>query len=168
MLQRSALGALCALAAIIFLGDTPRAQTVPADAKAAARELMATMGVTKQFDALLPTFFDMMKPAIVQGRPDVERDFEAIRDPLMKGFAGVYEELLEAVSIVYAHHFAASEIRELTAFMRTPTGQKFCTEMPVLMQEAMQAGQRIGARLGADVQQKMIEELRKRGHKIDI
>jgi hypothetical protein len=161
-----AKGTFFALAILVLLGGMSNAQTVDNDAKAAARELMATMGVTKQFDAMLPTLFDVMKPAIVQGRPDVERDYEALRGPLMKGFAGIYDELLDAVAIIYAHHFTANEIRELTAFMRGPTGQKFVSETPVLMQEAMRAGQQIGAKMGEEVQQKMIEELRKRGHKI--
>jgi hypothetical protein len=45
-------------------------------------------------------------------------------------------------------------------------GQKLLLKMPVVTQETMAAGQAWGRQIGAEVQSRMIEELRKKGHDI--
>src|SRR5688572_10924321 len=53
-------------------------QKPPAEAAAAAKELIATMRATDQFKAILPMVVQALKPAIVQGRAQMERDYDAI------------------------------------------------------------------------------------------
>src|SRR4051794_18680664 len=106
---------LCSLAPV-------RAQTPAPDVAAAAAELLGTMKLDQQFKALLPMMLKTMKPAIVQNRPAVERDFDALTAPLMAGFDARISELVEAVTIIYANNFSAEELRAATAFYRTPAG----------------------------------------------
>jgi uncharacterized protein len=154
------------LAFSLFSATPAMAQTPPADAMAAARELFVVMKMDDQYKAMMPLLLQALKPAIVQGRPQIERDFDALSPILLQGFESRLGEVTEAVAGIYARNFTAAELREVTAFYRGPTGQKFLQKLPSIMQEAMVMGQRIGNKLGDELKGRMIEELRKRGHNI--
>jgi hypothetical protein len=73
------------------------AETPASDAEAAARELVTTMKLDEQFKALMPMILKTMKPAIVQNRADVERDFDTLAPKLLEGFQARMSELSDAV-----------------------------------------------------------------------
>ena len=155
------IGAL--LAALLFLLMPVRAQSPVNDTEAAARELITTMKLDEQFKTLMPGIMRMIKPAIVQNRPDVEREFDALMPVLMAGMQARMGELLDAVVAVYVSNFSADELRAATAFYRTPAGQKFLQKNPLVAQQTMLLGQKFGQSVGAEAQKRMIEELRKKG-----
>jgi hypothetical protein len=132
----------------------------------AAKELMVAMRTADQFKAIMPTIFQALKPAIVQGRAEVERDYDAIQRPLLDAFLGRMNDLIDAVALVYARHFSEPEMRALAEFMRGPVGQKFVEKNPVVFQETMLVGQKFGQQIAGELREKIAEELRKRGHKI--
>jgi len=75
-------------------------------------------------------------------------------------------EFTDVLATVYAANFTAQELQDMTAFYRTPTGQKMLERLPTVMQQSMQLGQTYGKKIGDEVMQRMIEELRKKGHNI--
>jgi hypothetical protein len=75
-------------------------------------------------------------------------------------------EVIDKVAALYARVFTANELREITAFYRGPTGQKFVKNQTTIMQESMAIGQEFGQSVAREMQSRIIEELRKRGHKI--
>jgi uncharacterized protein len=152
------------LVATLLLIAPAGAQTPDPDAQAAARELIDTIKLGDQFKAILPSIFQRMKPAIVQNRPEVERDYDAIAPILQDRMGARIGELLDAVVLVYANSFTAAELRDLIAFYHTPTGQKLLQKTPLITQQTMIVGQKFGQSAGADVQKQMMEELRSKGH----
>ena len=52
----------------------------------------------------------------------------------------VVDESIERMYPIYAKHFTAAEIRQLTAFYKTPVGAKTLSTMPQVINESMQAG----------------------------
>jgi hypothetical protein len=153
------------LAALLLLLATPTwAQSPASEAQVAARELIATMKIQDQFKALMPMIMNTIKPAIVQNRPDVERDYDALVPVLTTSMAARLDELSEAIVAIYSSNFSVEELRAVTAFYRTPAGQKFLQKTPLVAQQTMAAGQKFGQLVGADVQKRMIEELRNKGH----
>jgi uncharacterized protein len=155
-----------ALGVFILSAAPAPAQTPPADGIAAARELIVTMKAADTFKAVLPSIVKAMKPAIVQNRPEVERDYDAIMPILLEGMSARVNEVIDKVAALYARVFTAAELREITAFYRGPTGQKFINNQTVIMQESMAIGQQFGQEVAREMQTRLIEELRKRGHKI--
>jgi hypothetical protein len=141
-----------------------RAQTPNPDAEAAARELVTTIKLADQFKAILPTIIQHLKPAIVQNRAEIERDFDTFMPVLLDRMTARIGELTNAVVLVYASNFSAAELRDLTAFYNTPTGQKFLQKMPVITQQTMLVGQKFGQAAAADAQKQMLDELRSKGH----
>jgi uncharacterized protein len=156
--------------ALCLIGSGPAAaQTATAptqDALAAARELAVVVRATDQIKLILPSIVQALKPAIVQGRPQVEKDFDAFVPLLLDNMNARTSELAELIALVYTRNFTAEEMREMMAFYRTPLGQKALEKMPIVAQESMAAGQAWGRQIGAEVQNRMIEELRQRGHNI--
>jgi uncharacterized protein len=142
------------------------AQSPSPDAITAAQELMTTMKATDQLKAILPIILQNLKPAIVRNRPEVDRDFDEVARHFMEGFDARINEAIALTAAVYARNFSADELRELTAFYRTPLGQKMLQKLPVVMQESMAVGQRFGQEIGREAGDHMVKELRKRGHSI--
>lgn len=155
------------LAAAFFAVSPARAQTPPAPSPenlAAARELVQVMKATDQFKSLLPQIVQALKPAFVQNRPDVEKDYDAIMPIILDGAIKRLNELAESLAVVYAHNFSVAELHDLTAFYRTPTGQRLIERQPAIARESLIAGQQFGQKLAADLRERIGEELRKRGH----
>ncbi len=137
-----------------------------AEAMSAANELIVTMRATERFKTALPLILQALKPAIVQGRPEVERDYELVAKQVLDDATDMFGELAELLAGIYASNFTTSELRELTAFYRSPIGQRLADRHPAITQQSMVAGQAWGQRLGERTAPKIIEELRKKGHRI--
>ena len=157
---------IAGLTLVVLASGSARAQTPAPDAMTAARELVTTMNAADQFKALLPIILKNLKPAIVQGRPEVDRDYDTIMPILLGGMAARVNEIVDEITALYARTFSADELREVTAFYHGPVGQKFLQKQPVIMQESMAIGQKFGQSVAAEMQSRIVEELRKRGHKI--
>jgi len=151
---------------VVTLMATGPAPAQSPDAMAAAKELMATMKSADQFKALMPSLMKALKPAIVQNRPEVERDYDAFVPKLFESMNARMNELLDTVAAIYARNFTAAELNEIIAFYRGPTGQKFVQRQGGILQESMAAGQKFGQELGGELQRRMTDELRRKGHNI--
>jgi hypothetical protein len=162
------IAVIFALALALLCGRPAAAQTqTPSpEAVAAARELVVAAQAANNIKALLPIVVQRLKPAIVQGRAEVDRDYDAIMPVLLQGLLARADAMLDDIAIVYARNLTIDEIKQLTDFYRSPVGQKFLQKMPVIFQESMALGQRWGEEAAGELHDRMIEELRKRGHKI--
>jgi hypothetical protein len=155
-----------ALLVTLFVPGMTSAQTPSPEALAIARELVATSRAAENAKALLPSIMQLLKPAIVQGRPQVEKDFDAFAPRLMESFSAVVGKLIDQVVVIYATSFTVAEMKDIIAFYRGPAGQALLAKSPAIAQQSMAAGQRIGAEIGRELQSRMIEELKKKGHNI--
>ena len=66
------------------------------------------------------------------------------------------DEMIEVTIPVYQRHFTNADIDTIVAFYSSPTGQKFLTELPQIVQEGMTAM--------APVQRQMVEDMTKKIH----
>ena len=152
---------------VVFGAVRPASSQVPApDAVAAARELVETMRATDQLKMLFPMIMQQLKPAIVQNRPEVEKDYDSAMPQILAAANARMAEFVDSIAQVYARHFTGDELRQLGQFYKTPTGQKFIEIMPKIMQDSMAVGQKFGESLAGDMRNKMIDKLREKGHKI--
>jgi hypothetical protein len=143
------------------------AQTQPdPDTVAAAMEVITTLRIADQLKLMLPSVLQTVKPLVVQGRPEIERDFDAVAPMVLDAMNGRLSELLGQIAGVYARNFTASEMRQLAAFYRTPAGQKFLDKSQVVSQETGAITQNIGHTLAGEAHVRVIEELRQRGQRL--
>ncbi len=156
---------IAAALSAILLGAAPVwAQTPSPEAASAARELIVAMKATDQFKAILPLIMQNLKPAIVQNRPEVEKDFDAIAPAMIDMAMSKLPALTELMAQVYARNFTTAELNDLMAFYKTPTGQKLLQSMPVITQQSLAAGQQFAQTIVVDLQKQIVDEMKKRGH----
>jgi hypothetical protein len=153
-----------ALVLYVFLSTGfARAQTPAPEAVAAAKELVQTMHLNDQYNAVIPGIFKNLKPAIVQGRAEVEQQYDTIAPAMIDAFRQRVSEMSDAAAIVYARNFSIDDIHALNDFYKTPAGQRLLQKMPAISQEMMGAGMKFGQSIGGEVQKRMVDELRKKG-----
>ena len=148
---------------VFFSLGLAQAQAPAPEAIAAARELVETMHLNDQYNAIVPGIFKNLKPAIVQGRADVERQYDALSPAIIDAFRQRVSEMSDAAAVVYAKNSSIEDLHALNDFYKTPTGQRLLQKLPTISQEMMGAGMKFGQSIGGEVQRRMIEELRKKG-----
>ena len=155
------------LAAFLFaaLPFAPAMAQSP-DAIAAARELMTVTKASDRMKTIMPSIMQAMKAAIVQDRPDVERDYDTLVPVLLQAMNEHLDEMLDQIAGIYARNFTVEELHEITAFYRSPVGQKVVQRLPGVMAESLALGQQFGRSVAADLQRRMIDALRNKGHNI--
>lgn len=162
------LSAACALPALAQTSVAPQAvaatPAVDPAAAAAARELLVAMDYRsvmmesfKQMTASLPAAIKAGAEGAVRADPKLNDEQRAkklaeLDESVPKIAAAItrmysdpalVDEMLDAMIPVYAQHYSVAELRQLGAFYKTPVGAKTLRLMPQLMNEGMQAGQRI-------------------------
>ncbi len=158
---------LAACLTMVLLAAGPASAQAPTpDTLAAAREPVVVMRTAESFKAVMPIIVKNLKPAIVQNRPQVERDYDAIIPLMLESMNARVSEIIDQIAALYARTFTAEELREVTAFYRGPTGQKLVEKLPVITQESMMIGQRFGQAVAGELRGRIVDELRKRGHDI--
>jgi len=75
-----------------------------------------------------------------------------MNDPVM------IDEILAETVPIYARTFSADELKQMTAFYRTPVGAKMLASTPQLMAQGMQVGQQVVSRRIGPLMQKMQQE----------
>jgi hypothetical protein len=146
------------IAAAFFAIGPARAQTdapPPADNLAAARDLVQVLKPTDQFKAVLPVLFQNFKAAVVQGRPEVEKQYDAMIPMFYQSAEQHLSELTDTITAIYARNFTADELHQLATFYRSPAGQKLLQKQPDIARESLAAGQQLGQAVIADVQRQM-------------
>jgi len=121
---------------------------------AEVNELLVLLKSRQQMESVLAGFKEQMNRGQMQGfemalqkkgitlTPDekarAKARLDAITEEIFKQMP--YDEMMAATAGIYRKHFTSDDVKALTAFYRSPSGQKFLSEMPALVQESMRAG----------------------------
>lgn len=154
------------LALLAGLDGAAQAQSPSPDALAAARSLVTTMRLADQYKALLPTILLGIKPALVQDRPEIERDYEAMSAQVSEAYAPYANAMIDRVAALYADAFTADELRQIETFYRGPAGQKLLEKAPALAREREAVIQEISRKAADELKARLTEALRQKGHKL--
>jgi uncharacterized protein len=134
---------VAAIAAALFAAGPVRAQTpatsVAPENLAAARQLIRVLKQEDQFKGKLPTLIANLKPTIVQNRPEVEKQYDAMMPTLQQQAMQRVNELTDALATIYARNFTVDELHVIAAFYATPTGQKLTEVSPTISSQSIQA-----------------------------
>jgi len=136
----------------LLLSFTSRSQT-PATTEH-VRELITATGSAKVGVQLMNNMVTSFKTQM----PNIPAEFW---DEFMKEVNP--EELTELVIPIYQNHFTDEEIVSLIEFYKSPIGLKLTRTLPLIAQEAYQAGTEWGTRLA----EKAISRLKEKGYSIE-
>ncbi len=108
---------------------------------AAAKELMEATGITKQMDGMVAVMGEgFRKGAREASGSAAANKVGDVFDAHMKRLLSYREAMIDEFAVIYAQRFTAEELKTVTDFYKSPTGQKFIAASP----ELMQAGAAIG------------------------
>lgn len=120
-------GALCTLPLHVSAGEAEQK---------AANELLDASHFNKMMDDSINASVQM----IVQADPSMARHEDTLRKFYQKHMSG--DSLRTDMVKLYAEVFTAKELNDITAFYKTPTGQKALQKLPEVMRGAMQLAQK--------------------------
>jgi hypothetical protein len=157
-----------AIIVVMFLVSISRttAQTPSPEAMSVARSLVATLKLTDQYKALLPVILLSIKPALVQDRPEIERDYNTMAAQIEDAYTPYYSLMVDSTAALYASNFSVDELHEIEAFYRLPAGQKFLEKSSAITQQSTQIGQDASRKAAEDLRVRLTELLRQKGHKM--
>jgi hypothetical protein len=132
----------------------------------AARQLLVATNTDAQFTTIIPLMFRQMRQSLPAQGPQQQNEVNQVFDEIQKQFLDRRGEILDQIARLYAAKFTAEEMNALAEFYRSPIGQKFIAAMPELAADAMRLGTAWGQQIGREAEQKIREELQKRGVKL--
>lgn len=131
----------------------PAATPAPADpaATSAALELMDVIGASKNFDNMLA----MLKTHVTTNAGDsaaAKASTDAF-DKLAGKFGTYKKQMKDETAALYAAKFTAAELKTVTEFYKSAAGTKFIAQMPDLMEEAGDVGQKFAVQMMKDLKE---------------
>jgi hypothetical protein len=139
MRRSTRFAALLAATAIVagLAGLPAQAQRADAAKLAAARELVDATGGIAMAERVVDEMITGMVQQMRLQNPSVATEFERImrtvmspNSPKVKAY---FNDIIEVTTQFYAEKFTIDELRQLTAFQRSPVGQKFQKVVPEAM-----------------------------------
>jgi hypothetical protein len=118
-------------------------QGIGASMRAGAEASIKNSGKSDAEKQLAQAKVDAELPGAIKAMQDV------MNDPAMN------DEILAETVPLYARTYTADELRQITAFYRSPVGAKMLANAPKLMGEGMQIGQQVFLRRIGPLMQKL-------------
>ena len=132
-----------------------------------ARDVISGSGIVRSFDGFIPQFIDQARTTMGQTRPELIKDLEEIAQTLPPQLTDLRSEIIEIGARVYANRLSEAELKEISAFFKSPAGFKYVNTQPQILEELFGEMQGWTQRLGVRVVELFREELKKRGRDVN-
>lgn len=135
---------------VLALSITVGAISVPTFASAqefteshlsAARDAIAALGATNQFDNILLQASDALKNELIQKDPNLQDLIIATVDETAIKLVGRRTDLEQEAARLYATAFSEAHLAEIAAFYSTDAGKNLIKEGPIVIRQLIRAAQ---------------------------
>ena len=160
------------LAVAAFAPSQPAAAQQAAAAKPSAaqiqlaRELIELNGSLRAIDDMVPAYLEQARNMFAVTNPDLAAPLAEVAASLRPEFLAQRTEVVDGIALAYASRFTEAELRELVTFYQSPTGKKFISVLPAVLQDSFQRMQAWSAKLSEQMVARMRAEMRKKGHEL--
>ncbi|MFK0382583.1 MULTISPECIES: DUF2059 domain-containing protein [Rhizobium/Agrobacterium group] len=164
MVKLAGLGKAAAASILIsgiVFGTAVRAQEISEEHVAAARQAIASLGVTDRFDAILPGLAERLKGELIQASPNVQDAISATVDAKALELAPRRADLEREAALTYARAFTIDELKAISAFYGSEAGKKLLKDGPIATRELMKAADIWAAGINRDLNTSSMAELQK-------
>ncbi|KAA0697609.1 DUF2059 domain-containing protein [Neorhizobium sp. P12A] len=141
MIKITGLGRFAA-ATIVLSGlafGSANAQDVTDEQIKAARAAINALGITNQFDAILPNLAEQLKSTMIQANPNFGDQIAATVDQQALALAPRRADLEREAAITYAKAFSVDELKAISEFYTSDAGKKLLKDGPVATRELYKA-----------------------------
>ncbi|WP_420962875.1 DUF2059 domain-containing protein [Brucella sp. IR073] len=157
---RCLVAPLAALAMIAGV-SAASAQEISESHLAAARQAIAAIDATEQFDAILPRAAQALKAELIQKDPNLEDVITKTVDEKALALAARRADLETEAARAYAKSFSEDELKAISAFYESPAGKKLIAEGPIVTREVLRAANIWQNGIARDLAQSVGETLAK-------
>lgn len=107
----------------------------------AARDAIAALGATNQFDNILLQASDALKNELIQKDPNLQDVIIATVDETAIKLVGRRTDLEQEAARLYATAFSEAHLNEIAAFYSTDAGKNLIKEGPIVVRQMIRAAQ---------------------------
>lgn len=151
----------------VVLSSPLSAEELTSEKKEAIQELLQVTGASEMGVMLGNAFSSQMVDAVKNSKPDIDPKVFTILQEEIDSL--MHEELVEKQALltemypIYNKYLTLAELKELTAFYKSPVGQKAITVLPQMSRESMRVGQVWGQDFSEMLHKRFTERLAKEG-----
>jgi len=147
------------------------ARPIPAEATAAdmrertriAAELITLTGIETMISSLATQ--TAMEIITALRAPPSDQVQAILHRTLNDVFSANSHDLIKRMLPIYTETFTATELRDIIAFYRSPTGEKSIRTMPFLLERSIAAGKEWAAALQPEMTKAIEQEMRRHGYR---
>jgi hypothetical protein len=143
---------------LLSAGTSPVARADEKSHRAAAEEMLQAANT----EQTMLTAIDQVLDVQLKTNPELEPVKNVMKKFFAKHFS--YAALKDDLIKIHMEQFTETELKEIAAFYRTPTGKKAVERLPTLMQKGSELGMRRVQEHAAELKQMIDEELKKKQH----
>jgi len=103
----------------------------------AAKDLLTVKNVNQVYATAVPNIIQRVKDQILASNLSYQKDLNEIALAEAQSKAGREKEIGEQMAKIYANDFTEQELKDLTAFYKSPLGQKVLAQEPKSIQASM-------------------------------
>ncbi len=129
----------------------------------AARATIAALGVTNNFDNILPNLAERLKNTLIQASPNFQELITATVDEKALTLAARRADLENEAATIYAKTFTLEELNAITEFYKLDGRQEASERRPDCLARIVEGGRHLGSRRVARPQHRSHEVARRQG-----
>lgn len=111
-------------------GPQLQLKPVTASALAAARDLLAAKNAPQVYVNAVPNVIQRVKDQLLANNLSYQKDLNEVAQMEAQSMTGREKEIGETLAKIYANDYTEQEMKDLTAFYKSPLGQKLLTQDP--------------------------------------
>ena len=160
--------AVAALAVVMLAAPALAQQAAPqpsASRLALAREVAVGSGMTRSFDSIADQILDRLSAMNVT-QPEIKQDLDQVVEMLMPEVDQQKQLMIDAAARVFANHMSESELKDVAAFFKSPSGQKYVQTQPVILDDIVKEIAAWSQNVSEYIMVRARAEMKKRGHEL--
>ncbi len=137
-----------------------QAQELSQSHLAAAKKAIKATSSTSKLNDILPTAAARLTGQLIGNRPDIETQITLIVNESALELAARRGDLEKEAEKIYARIFTEEELLKISEFFSTEAGQKFLTELPLVIREIDKASRIWGTGITRDLSTMVNEKMK--------
>jgi hypothetical protein len=148
--------------------NTPPGQTTAPSPShlAAARALVIACGISRSFGIIIPQFMDQIGSSLIQTRPEIAQDLNAVLTGLKPEFDRQADEMVDIAAQIYVKQMSEQDLKAAVAFFESTAGKKYVETQPAFLTEVVTAMQGWQGKISTDMMTRVRAEMKKKGHEL--
>src|SRR5690606_11425700 len=121
-------------------------------------------GTARGFDAILPMVAEQTQNRLIRSRPDLHKEIGEAVEGVATQLVDRRDDLDNDVARVWAKAFTEEELRQLSAFYKSPAGAKLAEIGPEVLSSSFGVAKNWSDRVAEEMLEKARAQLTSQGH----